>query len=147
LGAGIDQEAVKKDLEKAKGEVIKQGKEVASALIAVNTGLNKEQQKNAIKLTKALTEEGKKRIQEAIERGKVIAALEVEIAEAAITLRGEVAKANRSFEEQKEIAQNILKTDKERLAAVEEAKKQLDIVATKQQDQVKREIELARLRT
>jgi hypothetical protein len=147
LGAGIDQEAVKKDLEQAKDEAIKNGKAAAQALIAANTGISKDQQDRAIAFTKTLTQEGKKRLAEAIERGKQIADLEIEISEAAITLNREVAAGNRAFEEQKEIAQNILKTDKERLAAVEEAKKRLNDVATVQQEQVKREIELATIRT
>jgi hypothetical protein len=116
-------------------------------LVQVTTGITKEQQKAAIELTRTLSAEGKKRVAEAIERGRQIADLEREIEEAAIGLKFEVAKANQQFETQKEIAQNVLKTDKERLAAVEKAKQALKDVNNIQQDQLKREIELATLRT
>ena len=147
LGAGIDQEAVAKDLEQAKNEAIKNAKEVAHALIQTTTGLNKEQQLAAIKLTKDLSAEGKKRIEDAIKRGREIADLEIEIDRASIGLRKETEAAKRAFEAQKEIAQNLLKTDKERLEAVKQAKIELSSVTEIEQAQLKRQIKLATLRT
>ena len=147
LGAGIDQEALKKDLAQAKDEAIKNAKELAVATAQIATGLTKEQQQAAIKLTKDLSAEGQKRLAAARKRGLEIANLERAISEGAIGLEKERASALRNFELQKEIAQNVLLTDKERIAASKEATNQLEIGAKVQTDQIKKQIELATLRT
>ena len=147
LGAGIDQEALKKDLAQAKNEAIKASKELAVATAQIATGLNKEQQKAAIKLTKDLSAEGQKRLAEANKRGLEMAALEQAISEGAINLESDKAEALRNFELQKEIAQNVLLTDKERIVAAKEATRQLELGVKVQADQLKKEIELATLRT
>ena len=143
FGAGIDQEKLKKDLAAAKKEAIKTAKDVADATAQVATGMDKVQRQAAVDAAKR----SKAAIAEAVARGKEIQKLKEEIATANTTLRRDREAFLRQFQEQKEIAQNTLKTDEERLAAAAKAKQFLNAAANLEIAQLKRQKELATLRT
>lgn len=140
LGRGIDTDQLKKDLKEAEKAVKDSAKNIAKGAAEAATGIE------AGRL-KELYEEGSAAAKESIARGQQIAALQIEIEQAEVTLNREREKGNRLFQEQKELAQNTLLSDKERLTAAANAKKALEEVNKIEQEQLDRKIELARLNT
>lgn len=134
LGGGIDEAQVKKDLEFAKKEAIQAAKDVAVALVQVNTGLDKEAQKGLLKVA-----------DEAGNRGAIITELQIEIQKNAVNLNRIVAQGRREFEEQKKIAEDINLSDQERVNATRKAQQILQQITKIEEDQLDREIRLKKL--
>jgi hypothetical protein len=142
IGAGIDQEQLKKDLDAAKEQVIKSTQELADQSLQAVTGVENVAQKVADSYNNA-TEAGK----EAVARGREIADLTIEISQAQITLNNELEKANLEFNKQKSIAEDTNKTAQERLEAAAKAQEALENATKLEQDQLNRQIKLAELKT
>ena len=136
IGSFIDQEQLDKDLAEAKKAIVDSGKEIASSAIQVTLGLDEEQQDAALEF-----------FDKAVQRGLELDDLQKQLEINAINLRRQVEKGNLEFNKQKEIAQNQLLTDEERLAAAVKAKAILEETTQIQIAQKNREIELAQLKT
>jgi hypothetical protein len=140
IGKAIDKDKLKKDLEENRKEVISSLKDFGSSTIQFQLGIDKEKQKEILNdVTDFVTG--------AVERGTEIDRLTKQIEQAAINLRLETERGNLEFVKQKEIVQNTLLTDQERLEAAQKAKAALEGVTKLLVDQQNREIELARFKT
>lgn len=134
LGAGIDKVKLKKDLEDAKKLTIKSAKDIATATIQTVTGMDKARQKevgNQIKID--------------AERGRLMKKLQVEIEENDIQLNRRKQEGLRIFEQQKQIAENLLLSEKERKTAITNALNALEGVKKLEQEQLDRRIKLTEL--
>jgi len=140
IGRLIDKDKLKKDLDDAKKEYLESFKDLGSAALQVQTGLDREGQKE-------LFNDITNFVEGAVERGTEIDRLTKKIEQAAINLRLETERGNLEFVKQKEIVQNTLLTDEERLAAAKKAKAALEGVTKLLVDQQNREIELAKFKT
>jgi len=109
-------------------------------VIQIQTGIDREGQKE-------LFNDINNFVTGAAARGTEIDKITKEIEIAAISLNREREKGNRLFQEQKEIAQNTLLTDEQRLAAAANAKQILADVTKLEGDQLDRQIKLAKLKT
>jgi hypothetical protein len=140
LGRLVDKESIDKDLKEAKEAVAKSFKDLTDAQIELAIGVD------ADKVREAGAKAGEF-FAEAAARGSEIDKLTKEIEIANISLNREREKANRLFQEQKEIAQNTLLTDQERLKAAANAKAILAEVTALEGNQLDRQIKLAKLKT
>jgi len=143
LGAGIDKEQLDKDLKEVKAQYIQVGKEVKDNLIQAGTGLDPQQVEDLVQAGKDFVDE----MAIAAERGARIAELTIEIRQHEISLNREKERGNRLFEEQKKIAEDVLLTDDQRIAAARKAQEILKATEKLQLDQLDREIKLAKLKT
>lgn len=140
IGKFIDQDQLKKDLEETEKQTIEAFKSLGSGVIQIQTGIDREGQKE-------LFDDINNFVTGAAARGTEIDKVTKSIEIAAITLNRERERGNRLFQEQKEIAQNTLLTDEERLAAAANAKQILADVTKLEADQLDRQIKLAKLKT
>ena len=140
IGKLIDKDQLQKDLEETKKETIQAFKDLGTGTIQLQTGIDEEGQKKLFDQVTNFVEGN-------AARGTAIDQLMKQISQAAISLRLETERGNLEFVKQKELVQNTLLTDKERLAAAEKAKIALQEITKLQVDQKNREIELARLNT
>ncbi len=143
IGRFIDKKQLEKDLEEAKNETLKSFKELGKAGIEFQVGIDADK---VIGAAKDLANGASELVSEAVERGLEIDKLTKEIETANISLNREREKANRLFQEQKEIAQNTLLTDQERLKAAANAKNILAEVTALEGNQLDRQIKLAKLK-
>jgi hypothetical protein len=139
-GKIIDKEQLEKDLEETRKEIIDASKDLGESLLQTATGV--EDLPSKIANTFNAAAEGTK---EAIKRGQEIDKLTKEIEQAEINLNREREKANRTFQEQKQLAQNTLLTDQERLKASRNAQAALQRIRDLDVDQLNRKIKLTEL--
>jgi len=117
IGRGIDKASAKRNADEA-ADVLKQSlKDTGQALIQLNTGLDKAQQKSLVNFVKAQGD----RLSIAKQTGAKIAALQIQIEQTEIDLTKRRAELNAEFERSKEIAQDDSKTEEERRVAAQKA--------------------------
>jgi hypothetical protein len=139
IGRGIDQEKLKKDLAEAKAQVLKAAKDTASATLQIASGLDKEQQKAVANSIKGVVSEG-------AARGKEIDRLTKQLRDSRITLNRDLAKTNILIEQQREISQDVSKSDAERLKAAKEAQRLIGERTKMQANDLDMEVKLVKLK-
>lgn len=121
LGKGIDKAQLEKDLKAAKASVIKAAQEVKGA-VTPTTLINTSK--------------------EAYKRGQQIFELQERIEDTEISLNREREKANRLIQEQREIAKDVDSSNKEKIAATNEAIRLLDEITAKEKANLKDKYDL-----
>jgi hypothetical protein len=139
IGRGIDQEKLKKDLAEAQAQVLKAAKDTASATLQIASGLDKEQQKAVANSIKGVVSEG-------LARGKEIDKLTKQLEKSRTSLDRRLSDTNILIEKQREISQDVSKTDAERLKAAKEAQRLIGVATKMKADDLNMEIKLMGLK-
>ena len=141
IGRGIDKASAKRNADEA-ADVLKQSlKDTGQALIQLNTGLDKAQQKSLVNFVKAQGD----RLSIAKQTGAKIAALQIQIEQTEIDLTKRRAELNAEFERSKEISEDESVSEEERRKAAVAAIEAQNELLQRNQDFLDLQIEKKKL--